>query len=381
MRSEFGLFKIWGYSLPVATLPILRAEKPVQEILCHIHVHSGYSDGALYHADIAAAAARAGVDVLVVTDHNVYVQPVDGWREVLGRRVLLLAGEEIHLQDRIPQKNHLLALGVNAEIAPFAADPQTLIDAVRERGGVSYLAHPFDLAVPLVGEPDLSWVDWDVHGFTGLEVWNYMSEFKSRLRNPAELVGSVFFPSLAIHGPNPQALARWDSFLAQGVRMTAIGGSDAHGGMYAAGPFRRIVFPYANLFRTINMHLMIADEWVGNAEADARMVIESLQVGRGWVGYDRSRATKGFRFWAEDAKGCVEMGGQISLMRNPVLRAHLPDRAHLRLIRAGQGVVWSGNSTSVEYAIRESGAYRLEAWRWFRGRLRGWIFSNPIYAP
>jgi hypothetical protein len=32
------------------------------------------------------------------------------------------------------------------------------------------------------------------------------------------------------------------------------------------------------------------------------------------------------------------------------------------------------------YLATEPGVYRVEAWRRFRGRKRGWIFSNPIYV-
>jgi len=36
-------------------------------------MHTPYSDGALYHADLAQVALEAGLDFICVTDHNVYV--------------------------------------------------------------------------------------------------------------------------------------------------------------------------------------------------------------------------------------------------------------------------------------------------------------------
>ena len=48
------------------------------------------------------------------------------------RKVLMLIGEEIHDQDRDPQKNHLLVFGAEKELATFADDPQILINAARE---------------------------------------------------------------------------------------------------------------------------------------------------------------------------------------------------------------------------------------------------------
>ncbi|MFN2297221.1 MAG: CehA/McbA family metallohydrolase, partial [Anaerolineales bacterium] len=215
------------------------------ELAGSIHLHTGYSDGELYHADLAAAAARAGLDFLIATDHNVYVSGVDRWHEFPGgRRVLMLAGEEIHHQNRVPQKNHLLALGTGTDLGRLAPDPQTLIDAVNASGGAAFLAHPYDPAAPLVHEQALGWVNWEVQGYAGLEIWNYMSEFKSYLHSRFEMLLYALMPSLAIRGPDPQTLAAWDGLLAEGRRVAAIGGPDAHGHSYSMGPLRKVVFPY-----------------------------------------------------------------------------------------------------------------------------------------
>jgi predicted metal-dependent phosphoesterase TrpH len=78
--------------------------KPMIELTGSLHNHTSYSDGELYHADLAAAAAKAGLDFLITTDHNVYVNGIDRWMDFPGgRRVLVLAGEEIHHQNRIPR--------------------------------------------------------------------------------------------------------------------------------------------------------------------------------------------------------------------------------------------------------------------------------------
>jgi hypothetical protein len=73
----------------------------------------------------------------------------------------------------------LLVFGANRELSPLADDPQRLLDGVVQSGGLAFLAHPFDPPAPAFGEPDISWVDWDVKDFTGIELWNAMSEFKS----------------------------------------------------------------------------------------------------------------------------------------------------------------------------------------------------------
>ncbi|MBN1438973.1 MAG: CehA/McbA family metallohydrolase [Anaerolineales bacterium] len=349
------------------------------ELAGNLHLHTPYSDGELYHADLAAAAARAGLDFLITTDHNVYVEGVDRWTDFPGgRRVLMLAGEEIHHQDRTPQKNHLLVVGARTELSRFAPDPQALIDAVNRSGGAAFLAHPYDPAAPLVNEQALGWVDLDVQGFAGLEIWNYMSEFKSLFRNRLEVLFYALFPSLGILGPCGQTLALWDRLLAQGRRISAVGGPDAHGHAYSMGPLRKVVFPYEYLFRAVVMHVLV-DSVSGDADKDGRAITEALRTGRGWVAYDLSKPSRGFSFRARGEDGEAIAGGDIPFSPGLILRADLPHPARWRMILAGEGIVAQGSGTQAAYCPSQPGAYRLEARRAFRGRLRGWIFSNPIY--
>ena len=113
----------------------------MHEIILSAHIHSVYSDGMKTPPEIAAIAARCGIDVILMTDHNVFPSGFDGYYSVDGKRVLLLTGEEIHDQTRQPQKNHLLAFGIHQDFSRLAQDPQKLIDAIRKAGGLSFLAH------------------------------------------------------------------------------------------------------------------------------------------------------------------------------------------------------------------------------------------------
>jgi len=149
------------------------------EIVGNLHIHTPYSDGALYHADLARIALEQGLDFIVVTDHNVWVQGLEGYRSSPdGRRLLLLVGEEIHDRQRKVTKNHLLAFGAQRELATLGHDPQLLVNGVKAAGGVAFFAHPFERAALTIGQEDLSWVSWEVAGQDGFELWNYMTEFK-----------------------------------------------------------------------------------------------------------------------------------------------------------------------------------------------------------
>jgi hypothetical protein len=343
------------------------------------HIHTPYSDGELYHAELADAAARAGLDFIVVTDHNVYVSGVDRWFAFPGgRRVLVLAGEEIHHQDRVPQKNHLLVAGARTELSGWAPDPQALLDAVGAAGGAAFLAHPFDAAAPLIGEEALGWVDWEVTGFSGLEIWNYMSGFKSLLHNRFDMIRHALFPSLGIRGPDEQTMAQWDRLLAQGRRVAAVGGPDAHGHSYSMGPLRKRVFSYEYLFRAVRIHLQV-ESVAGDAQADGRAIVDAMRNGNGWVAYDLPKPTDGFRFRAHSAGGEAGPGETLPFAAGITLRGELPSAADWRLIRAGTGAVRAGSGDRAAFAPEQPGPYRLEAYRRFRGRRVGWIFSNPIY--
>ena len=137
-------------------------------------------------------------------------------------------GEEIHDTTRIPQKNHLLALGINQSHARYASSPQELINSINKVKGLSFIAHPYDPELPTFKEDDLSWIDWSVSGFTGLELWNNLSEFKIRVRSILAAVFYSFFPAFLAKEPPFQIRQIWDALLADGKKVVAIGGSDAH---------------------------------------------------------------------------------------------------------------------------------------------------------
>ena len=150
------------------------------ELVGNMHMHTTYSDGEATHREIAEAAARAGLDWVIVTDHNVWVKGVAGYYD----NVLLLVGEEVHDCRRVPQANHLLVFGAECELAPLASSPQAVIDAANASGALTFLAHPIEKASRVAKEDALGWVDWNVTGYTGIEVWNYMSEFKALGNGP-----------------------------------------------------------------------------------------------------------------------------------------------------------------------------------------------------
>jgi hypothetical protein len=292
----------------------------------------------------------------------------------------MLIGEEIHDQARSPQKNHLLAFGHRRELAPLAWDTNRLLESIRKAGGVSFLAHPYDPAAPAVGEDDLSWEDWSVQGYTGIELWNAMSEFKTLLKSKLHAVYYAFYPERIARGPFPSVLKIWDDLLAGGQRVTAIGGSDAHAIPAHIGPLRKVLFPFEFHFRTINTHLLIEKPLTGELDTDRELVLEAFRRGRAFIGYDLPAPTRGFRFTANGYEQNAQIGEEITAERGVTLQIRLPVKTTCRLVRHGEVVQEWNNQQHCMHITSQPGAYRVEAFIDYRGMQRGWIFSNPIYV-
>lgn len=346
------------------------------EIVANLHMHTPYSDGELHRHDIAAAAARAGLDAVVITDHNVLVRGAAGYDE----RVLVLIGEEVHDCTRQPQASHLLVYGADEELAPYAGDPQALIDQAGRRRGLTFLAHPFEKSSPLHHDlAAISWEDWHARRFTGLELWNTMTELKSRLWSAPAAVFAAFFPAWVIFGPFRQTLEKWDELLNDGGRVVAIGNADAHGTPYAIGPLRRAVLPYDYLFGCVNTHLLIDRPLARDLALDQSLIYGALRAGHCFVGYDRIGPTRGFTFTAHSGMDRFVMGDEFARRGVNRFEVRCPAAGVIRLLCNGQ-VVAQVVGQELDYMAIEPGVYRVEVYRFYRLANRGWIFSNPIYV-
>jgi hypothetical protein len=350
----------------------------MEELTINLHMHTTYSDGSGTYADLGHAALKTGVDVLLVTDHNILVQGSDAYYRVGKKRVLLLVCEEIHDQDRDPQKNHLLVFGADRELATLADNPQTLIDAVLSAGGICFIAHPVDPAMPAFGETDISWDDWDVTGFTGIELWNGFSELKSVAKGKLDAVAYAYLPELIPHGPLKETLRRWDELTAKGQRVVAVGGSDAHAQHKSLGPLHKVIFPYEYHFSTINTHTLTPTPLTNDLILDRKMVFAALAAGHCFIGYDLPAPTRGFHFSAQSRASNAIMGDEITLDGSITLQVKLPSTADIRLLKNGK-VVKTAHSGGLVYITDEPGVFRIEAYKNYLGKQRGWIFSNPIY--
>ncbi|MFF0390657.1 CehA/McbA family metallohydrolase [Kitasatospora sp. NPDC004615] len=172
------------------------------------HVHTVHSDGELTPAELAAAARAAGLDFLIVTEHNCPAPP-GTWDGLDGDDLLILPGQEV-----TTRTGHWLALGLRpGQLVDWqhrVGEPafRRALREVRAAGGLCVAAHPHapypggDLMFPL-------------ESFDAVEVWN--GEWTSDRPWNAD---------------NEAAHAEWGRRLAAGVHaghwQPALGNSDTH---------------------------------------------------------------------------------------------------------------------------------------------------------
>ena len=162
---------------------------------CALHAHTTESDGELTPDGLAGHYARAGYDVLTVTDHRVVTEPP----EQAG--LLTIAGVELNCMLPGDRDGHVLAFGVNvpeqerAELRTAWPSLADVGDWIRARGGVAYLAHPYWTGVA-PGSLELP------ESVTGIEVFNAGCELEigrglSSVHWDAWLEGGRLCPAIA----------------------------------------------------------------------------------------------------------------------------------------------------------------------------------------
>jgi len=98
-----------------------------------LHVHTNKSSDAHTRLDeIVPSIQRAGLDGLAITDHNTL--STDTFE-----RALIIPGIEISSRD-----GHIIGLGIPSPI-PRGLSADETIREIRNMGGVSIIAHPYDM--------------------------------------------------------------------------------------------------------------------------------------------------------------------------------------------------------------------------------------------
>lgn len=172
---------------------------------CALHAHTTNSDGELTPERLAAHYARAGYDVLCVTDHWVRtsVPNADG--------ILVIPGAELNATiDGTGSDAHVLGLGLASDpIEPVGAFPslRATVDWILDNGGLPFLAHPYWSGLRVDEFAGCA-------GLRGIEVYNAGCELET--------------------GRGVSA-SHWDEALEAGAQLLALATDDSHLPGYDSG--------------------------------------------------------------------------------------------------------------------------------------------------
>ena len=342
-----------------------------------LHVHTNRSDGNGTIDEVAAAAARAGLQFVVLTDHGDGTRLPERPRYRSG--VLVLDGVEIGTS-----AGHYLAVGMPQSPYPIGGDPRDVVEDVARLGGFGVVAHPDS------GKGDLAWRDWGLP-VGGMEWLNADSQWRDEgaLRLARAILTYPFRPSetLAAQLNQHALLARWDR-VAASRPIVALAGADAHAriGLRREGdPHTGRIFlalpSYEASFRAFSLQLVTPGQRTGRAPEDAREVLASLRAGRVHTAIDGWASRPVFEFTArgggmEAAEGGLLATGEPAVLR---VRSNAPLYAAVVLLRDGVEV-HRVDRQALLYATDRPGRYRVEIWLGRPGRRTPipWLVSNAI---
>jgi len=335
-----------------------------------IHIHSTYSDGSRPIREIASIAGEVDLDYLLMTDHNT-LQPKRDGCEGWYNGVLVGIGYEIN---DVNDLNHYLTFDLEKEVND-SSDPELYVKQVHDAGGFGIIAHPDEKRTAIRKYPAYPWTLWDSDYFTGIEIWNQMSEWLEGLTH-LNKYWRVFNPRKAIMSPMSETLKKWDD-INQKRKVVGIGGVDAHGHKYKLwGLFQITIFRYKVLFKTIRTHILTDEALMGQGDYqdDLKILYKNLQNCRCFISNAYGGDARGFRFYAANTKKIVHIGGEIEFDKETHLHVNLPRSAITHLIKNGEKLK-SQKGQELIFEIDSPGVYRVEVYY----LNRPWIFSNHIH--
>lgn len=376
----------------------------------HAHAEDASHTGGT-RPELLAAAKRAGVSVIMLTDH---VRPErdfinDSWRG-FHDGVLFIPGAEDQGFLSFPMKS---IKGIDA------GKREQYIETVRAGGGNIFLSHVEER------------FDWPTDQLDGLEIYNHHTDVKTEgafnLWLQGTLTDPVRLPQLVaalnefpeeVFGAQQDYLtdiiAKWDRD-AQQHRLTGVAANDCHHNQVftvtaidentvevgyitskptttriTADKVRGVALlvkgrkpgeliakldfdPYERSLRYVSTHIL-------SHELSESSVRDALRQGHAFVAHDWLCDSTGFAFVAmKGGKRAAVMGDEVKPGDALVLSAATPVKCAMKLIRNGE-VIQATNANRLQFDVKATGVYRIETWLDVDGEQRPWIYSNPIYV-
>jgi hypothetical protein len=344
----------WGLGV-VRPARAPRPAPPAGELRGAWHVHTTRSDGRGTLAEVLRAVRAAGLQFVVVTDHNVLAREDAGWHD----GVLVIEATEAS-----SRFGHVIGVGVPRALTreECAAEP---LETIATLGGEAVLAHPF--------QPRRSWRGWERGPWRGLEVvsndtaWGEITVGRGWSRLLPGLAALPFDAAQTVIGLMPST-AHEEAVLDGGLRSAPATRRRADG---ALAPARVLLisadahgYPsYQAAFEAFSMHVPVTP--TGDAAADGKAVLAALLDGRAACVFDGVAPAAQVRLAA--AGGALRLSAAGSLA-------------------GAEAVLWrDGALVATSRAEGEAlrfdcaggcgpGTYRAVATRGGRP----WIFTNPV---
>ena len=347
-----------------------------------LHVHTTRSDGAGTPEQVAAAAGRAGLHFVVLTDHGDATRKPDPPRYV--GQVLLVDGVEISTSG-----GHYVAIGLPQAPYRLAGEPRDVVADVARLGGFGMAAHPDS------PKPELSWRDWQAP-FDGLEWLNADSAWRDE-RRPALARALLSYwlrapeTIVSLFDRPERTLARWDA-LSRRRPVVGLAGHDAHARIGSRGDWepadggRTLRLPsYESAFRAFSVSLLLSRELpAGDAGAGASAIVDALRAGRAATVIDALAGPGHVDFTASNGASTAVTGGDLSggTVNLAARVSAAVEGVELRLVKDGAVAARSATGTLafVHDATQAAAVYRVEAaWPGAPGTPPvPWIVTNAI---
>ncbi len=329
-----------------------------------IHIHSVYSDGTGDIESISKAAKNAGLDWIIVTDHNSFEI-----EEGIYNGVYVIKGEEISPRD----ENHYLALGINKYIQPNV-NAKHNIEAVKLNGGFGFAAHADESDYRKNSHQPIKWTNKNITP-DGVEIWNWFSEWADNLndRNIFSLAYAYLFKHNLVKEANATTIKWWDKLNNTSDKIIpAIGGIDAHALKIKGYVIPVTIFPYQDMFKTIVNVISSDKPFAKDFETRKSQILNAIKAGRNLI-INKAVSKEIPVINVSNLNQIVTNGECISLDNETLLNVQTKKKGSIKIFHNGKEIK-SVISNSIKMLLNEVGKYRVE----IKFGKRGFAYSNPI---
>ncbi len=357
-----------------------------------IHLHSQYShDGGGTIEKIAEAGKKAGIDFIVLTDHDSSrarkegkEKNYDGVDLFVETEASLPAGHALVFYSHTPLVNK-----TDAEINKIAW--QHYIGESVQADMFLIIAHPSNLKNP--------WSNIDRNA-EGMELLNFDSAWQRQLSEATLGFGltallSVFNPHLAslrFTQFHPKDLVVWDNANVLNPAHFGIVAPDTHEKLKIHSQYSMAWPTYEDTFKLANNVVFLPNEIPTEFKERKKVIYDAIRKGRIALHFPQIFPFEGNGWTAQCDSRTYYPGDKFNLSKGCEFKIQTPNKfpfpLYLKLYRQGEMVKQIDNpADSFTLPITQSGMYRIELWakvtstfRLLINREVPYLFYNPIFV-